>query len=116
MPDPNPNPDWNLEPNPEPNPDSNPEPNPEPDPNIVPDPWVSGSDLRIRTKISRIYSTMMIWIQLYWFGSADPDQNILDPEPDPNIDPDLWASGSDLRIRAKISRIYSTMMIWIQLQ
>ncbi len=62
---------------------------------------------------------MMIWIQLQWFGSADPDQNItdlqhnddldpveirhfsvipsedldhdqniMDPEPDPNIDPD----------------------------
>jgi len=23
-----------------------------------------------------------------WFRSADPDQNITDPEPDPNIDPD----------------------------
>jgi hypothetical protein len=33
---------------------------------------------------------MMIWIQLWWFGSADPDpdQNIMDPEPDPYIDPD----------------------------
>jgi hypothetical protein len=31
---------------------------------------------------------MMIWIQLQWFGSADLDQNITDPEPDPNIDPD----------------------------
>jgi hypothetical protein len=27
----------------------------------------------------------------------------MDPEPDPNIDPDPWANGSGLRIRPKIS-------------
>ena len=63
--------------------------------------------IRICTKMSQIHN----------IGLRNPEQ---DPEPDPNLDADLYVSGTDPRIRTKMSRIYNTlalgMLFWIQLQ